>query len=88
MTHIEKPDSIDNKLLHSLLRGRGHVVILSPLPLSPAQAQKMRISGSKLATTDNVIDQPETQNSRDQVADDAKGRETEEQGFHPGGDDH
>ena len=64
------------------------MVILRALPLSPAQARKMRSSGSKLAATDNIIDQPEAQNSRDQVADDAKGRETEKQGFHTGGDDH
>ena len=64
------------------------MVILSPLPLTPTQAQKMRNSGSKLAATENVIDQPEAQNSRDQVADDAKGRETKEQGFHPCSNDH
>ena len=44
--------------------------------------------GLELAAPENVIDQPEAQNSRDQVADDAKGRETEKERFHPGGDDH
>ena len=48
----------------------------------------MRSAGSKLAATEDIIDQPEAQNSRDQVADDAKGRKTEKQGFHPGGDNH
>jgi hypothetical protein len=45
-------------------------------------------SKSKFTATENIIDQPKAQNSRDQIADDAKGRKTEKQGFHPGGDDH
>ena len=59
-----------------------------PYPWSQQVIHEISGLDSKLAATENIIDQPEAQNSRDQIADDAKGRETEKQGFHPGGDDH